>query len=134
MIEPAGGGELVWNGVVGWAGGRYEQTTISSARLAPVDADFDEDGDVDGDDLAEWRMGFGIDCTADHMDGDADADQDVDGADFLAWNGNSAAVCTPIASSVPVPEPRRTFLLFILATVRNSPRWASQNASRTRQP
>src|SRR5690606_13089181 len=48
-------------------------------------ADFDEDGDVDGDDLDAWRTGFGAPGAAAHMQGDADGDQDVDGTDFLAW-------------------------------------------------
>jgi len=35
-IVPAAGGELLWSGVVGWAGGRVETTTITGARLVPM--------------------------------------------------------------------------------------------------
>jgi hypothetical protein len=31
-IESAANGELLWNGRVDWAGGRYEQTNITNAR------------------------------------------------------------------------------------------------------
>jgi hypothetical protein len=48
-------------------------------------ADFDGDGDVDGDDFLIWQSGFG-NPEADHWsEGDADFDGDVDGDDFLIW-------------------------------------------------
>src|SRR5690606_628727 len=49
--------------------------------IVPIDltADFDNDGDVDGDDLTMWEGGFGNSDA-----GDADGDGDSDGADFLA--------------------------------------------------
>ncbi len=54
--------------------------------VAPVfAADFEEDSDVDVDDLTRWRTGFGLSIGATHKQGDADADQDVDGGDFLVW-------------------------------------------------
>ena len=81
----------------------------------PVDADFDEDGDVDGDDLAEWRIGFGIDDTADHMDGDADANQDVDGADFLTWQRQLGSGPPTVAASAAVPEPGTSMLVIVAA-------------------
>jgi len=48
--------------------------------LAPVLADFDDNGIVDGDDLAQWQGDFGVNALS-----DADNDGDSDGADFLAW-------------------------------------------------
>ena len=48
-------------------------------------ADFDDDGDVDGEDFLVWQLGFGIVGDADREDGDADNDEDVDGEDFLVW-------------------------------------------------
>lgn len=61
-----------------------------------ADADFNDDGLVDGIDLGVWKSGFGVDAT-----GDADGDLDSDGADFLAWQqqfGGAMAVAA-------VPEP-----------------------------
>jgi hypothetical protein len=72
-------------------------------------ADFDDDGDVDGDDLTEWRGAFAATAI-----GDADEDADSDGADFLIWQ--SEAGLTPAGPSVAaVPEPRGHWLALTAA-------------------
>jgi hypothetical protein len=58
--------------------------------IIPIDlsADFDNDGDVDTDDLAIWDGAYGSTDA-----GDADADGDTDGQDFAIWqetSGNDA--------------------------------------------
>jgi len=75
-------------------------------------ADFNNDGDVDGLDLAEWKMGFGTSGTAAKGDGDADADMDVDGADFLVWQQELGS--TGASAIAAIPEPA-TGLLVVLA-------------------
>ena len=73
-------------------------------------ADFDEDGDVDVDDLAAWEAGYGIATGAVHMDGDADEDEDVDARDFVTWqrqHNQSAAVA---ATAAQIPEPSAAVL------------------------
>jgi hypothetical protein len=65
-------------------------------------ADFDEDQNVDGDDLATWQTAFDA--------SDADLDGDTDGADFLLWQqqfGTTPAVAVIQA----VPEPATLALL-----------------------
>ena len=52
--------------------------------------DFDNDGDVDKDDLDQWQIGFGSDA--------------YDGTDFLTWQRNLGSVASA-AQSVGVPEP-----------------------------
>jgi T5SS/PEP-CTERM-associated repeat protein len=90
-----------------------------------IDADFDEDGDVDGDDLANWETGFGILTGAVHMDGDANADGDVDGSDFLAWQRQFGTVpSTPVATAVP--EPHAALLALV------SLAWMASHGSRRR--
>jgi hypothetical protein len=79
-------------------------------------ADFDEDGDVDGDDLGDWQTGYGTMSGAAHGDGDADEDGDVDGADFLAWQRGYAPAPAAASASVAVPEPT-TIALFILTAL-----------------
>jgi len=88
--------------------------------IVPVDlnADFDNDGDVDDDDLTSWEAAYGTDDGA-----DADGDGDSDGADFLVWQrefGNSAvqeisidSSLFSIASSTAVPEPSTVLLLTV---------------------
>lgn len=62
--------------------------------------DFDEDGDVDGDDLTTWQAAYGV-----SGDADADEDGDSDGVDFLIWqrNVNNATIAA-------VPEPASAML------------------------
>jgi hypothetical protein len=65
-------------------------------------ADFNSDGNVDGDDFLAWQNGFGIMQGATRNDGDADGDGDVDGDDFLVWQTEFGIVG---GSSSAVPEP-----------------------------
>ena len=46
--------------------------------------DFDNNGAVDGNDLAVWKTAFGSTNGA-----DADGDGDSDGQDYLAWHATS---------------------------------------------
>lgn len=81
-----------------WAG---PDTVITN----PLAADFDNDGDVDGDDLMDWENDF-----ATGTGGDADNDGDTDGADFLAWQHQFTGP-GPLASAATVPEPGACMLL-----------------------
>jgi regulation of enolase protein 1 (concanavalin A-like superfamily) len=52
------------------------------------DADFDGDGDVNGNDFLAWQRGYGIQApNATNANGDADDDRDVDGDDLGIWKG-----------------------------------------------
>jgi MYXO-CTERM domain-containing protein len=77
----------------------------------PIPGDFDGDNDVDGDDLADWKDGFGTTSGALVADGDADDDGDVDGNDFLVWQRN----VTPANNAAPVPEPAAGVLALLAA-------------------
>jgi hypothetical protein len=79
-------------------------------------ADFDEDGDVDADDLADWQTGYGLLTGAAHVDGDSDEDGDVDGADFLAWQRGYAPSLAALSGSIPEPN-TLSLISFVLATV-----------------
>ena len=77
-------------------------------RLA---ADFDEDSDVDADDLLILETNFGLSGTATNSLGDADLDADVDGTDFLIWqNEFTGPLATAVAASQAVPEPSSILL------------------------
>lgn len=92
------------------AGGAGAGVAIWSPDVAFAAADFDESGEVDGDDLAAWKTGFGTAEDAQHDDGDADEDGDVDGVDFLAWQQQLSA-----AGATPAPEPASATLLAMVA-------------------
>ena len=71
--------------------------------LSPLASDFDEDGDVDGNDFLRWQRNFSIlDGTASLSNGDANGDGDVDGDDFLLWQRNYPY--PTVLSSVPEPN------------------------------
>ncbi len=92
----------------------YDPTAVLLEILAGFAADFDEDGDVDGNDFLIWQNGFGVTGGATHSDGDADGDGDVDGNDFLAWQTEfGMAVGGGGATTARVPEPATAVLLLL---------------------
>jgi len=74
-----------------------------------LDADFDSDGDVDGNDLLHWQRGFGQPTRARPVDGDADGNGAVDFEDLDIWKAEydssmtSGAVSNAL-TSIPEPE------------------------------
>lgn len=80
-----------------------------------LEADFNLDHEVDGEDLDLWEAGYGAAGDALRGDGDADGDEDSDGEDFLAWQrqvGTMPAVAAAAGpSATPVPEPCAAWLL-----------------------
>jgi DNA-binding beta-propeller fold protein YncE len=90
------------------------QGFIEAAGLLTIfdPADFDTDGDVDGDDLALWETAYGLDGSA-----DADFDGDSDGNDFLLWQRQYTGDLSPLASpAAAVPEPAAV-VLFALGMI-----------------
>jgi hypothetical protein len=94
----------VLSGGLGWDV-RYNPNSV--IVLAFFTADFDTDGNVDGDDLTDWQTSYGIGAGA-----DADADGDSDGADFLAWQHQFGSGMPLLASSQSIPEPTAGLLCF----------------------
>jgi hypothetical protein len=82
-------------------------TIVDNVRFSGgPDADFNEDGYVDGQDSVIWQASFGLDTG-----GDADADSDTDGADFLIYQRQFTG---PSPSFAAVPEPS-TLVIFCAA-------------------
>ncbi len=79
-------------------------------------ADFNNSGAVDGDDLTLWLAGFASN-NAQPSDGDADNDHDVDGHDFLAWQRAVQPTSAASGSSVQIPEPQAMLLSLIALVV-----------------
>lgn len=90
-------------------GGSY-RISLSAVRglIPPLEADFDEDGDVDSDDLAQWKGDFGL-----NGDSDADGDLDSDGADFLTWQRQFGSGVPLQAETATVPEPATWMMLLL---------------------
>jgi len=110
----------------GWltADGDTDDPTIyfdgsSIIKICALDADFDSDCDVDGDDLATWEAGYGLASGALKTDGDANNDGVVDGFDFLEWQieyGVGVDSGAPLAAAAAVPEPSSILLFATLST------------------
>ena len=84
------------------------------------DADFDDDGDVDGFDFLTWQRGFGADVGAGNMaplaNGNANGDQFIDGDDFAIWEiqfGTTGLLTAQQAAATTVPEPSTLGLVFV---------------------
>jgi hypothetical protein len=79
---------------------------------ATEDADFDGDGDVDGNDFLAWQGGHGIDDgSASLGDGDANGDGNVNAADLAIWSGQFGSSGSATAALNTVPEPTSVALL-----------------------
>jgi hypothetical protein len=98
-FTPSSPGQYTFNYVVTDVAGNVSVDTVIVDST--FTADFDLDGDVDGDDLALWENGFGETPGAMVGDGDEDRDGSVTGSDFLAWQQQvgSALPATPAAEA-----------------------------------
>lgn len=76
-----------------------------------LQADFDHDNVVDGDDLAIWKTGFGSTVGVTPAMGDADRNGQIDGADFLVWQRESQSGPAVTVAAAAVPEPSTAALL-----------------------
>jgi len=82
------------------------------AAVPPIEGDFDEDGDVDGADLNEWKNDFGETAGS-----DADGDGDSDGSDFLAWQKNLGTGVPAVPTADAVPEPAAWMLFAVVLPI-----------------
>ncbi len=95
-------------------------------------ADFDSDGDVDGQDFLIWQGGFGTLSGAAKSDGDGDGDGDVDGQDFLIWQSEFGSTISGAAAlASPGPAPILAPLRILADTVRHR---AARDAFDLRKP
>lgn len=86
---------------------------ILSVVLQPSDADFDDDGRVDGTDFRIWQRGLNGGTT--HAEGDANLDGMVNDYDLQIWETQyGSTVIGPITS---VPEPTTLVVLTTFLTL-----------------
>lgn len=129
--EPIGPGNTASSFVIGDISGDgarsfpiFLASSGTSFTITPIGstagpaADFDGDGDVDGDDLAAWEDGFSLLAGASKADGDADGDGTVVGLDLMIWQREHG----PPAAAAAVPEPMTAAMLVLLAAATSSQR------------
>jgi hypothetical protein len=116
QFEPLNDGELKWNGVVSWVGGRIEVSTITDARLLPgVAGDYNGNGTVDAADYVVWRNTLGQ--TGNGLPADGDGSETIDAGDYEVWKarfGQTAAISVSAAGGVPEPA---TSLIAMIALI-----------------
>jgi hypothetical protein len=94
-----------------------EVDAVAAINATYAAGDFNFDGQVDADDLARWKGGFG--SGTNRAAGDANGDGAVNGDDFLQWQldvGATAAASTAIA----IPEPTTLALIAMVLAVRST--------------
>jgi hypothetical protein len=75
------------------------------ASVVDDNADFDDDGDIDGNDFLIWQSGFGIDDgSAQPGDGDANSDGNVNATDREIWQDQFGTTSVSALSAVPEPS------------------------------
>ncbi|MBA3481070.1 MAG: hypothetical protein H0T51_04555 [Pirellulales bacterium] len=94
-----------YNGTVSisYLGGTGNDVVLNLTAGAVNDADFDNDGDVDGSDFLTWQRGLGINAGATPSQGDANADGAVNGADLGIWKGQFGPAAETAVAAVPEP-------------------------------
>jgi hypothetical protein len=84
----------------------FGNSTVVEPGLA---ADFDADGDVDGNDFLAWQRGLGAGTTV--AQGDADGDGMVDADDLAIWTSEFGMVDAGNLATFAAPEPSGAVLL-----------------------
>lgn len=79
-------------------------TVLINPDATPTpNADFNNDGDVDGADFLTWQRNLGAGTT--QSTGDADFDGDTDGDDLQQWILQYGTSSAPLSAAAAVPEP-----------------------------
>jgi hypothetical protein len=82
---------------------RHEPLGLADAVIVVADADFDNDGDVDGSDLLAWQRGLGPGAM--HAEGDANGDGAANAVDLAVWRFQAGWTGAALQIGSAVPEP-----------------------------
>lgn len=89
-----------------WGSGRETKlTSVAANQFLTIqetadDADFNQDGDIDGQDFLQWQRGFNVSAPqATHANGDANHDGAIDDADLTIWSEQYGVEVQPIVAT-----------------------------------
>ncbi|WP_172992032.1 autotransporter-associated beta strand repeat-containing protein [Lacipirellula parvula] len=98
---------------INYMGGTGNDVVLSATQPGTEDADFDNDGDVDGADFLTWQRNFGT--AGDNAHGNANGDGTVDGLDLAVWRNQFGAGSPANVAASAIPEPASAALLLLAA-------------------
>ena len=81
----------------------FDDLVLTLTTTPGNDADFDNDGDVDGQDFLVWQRNVGTTSGATNANGDADANGSVNGADLTVWRSSFGSAASATVGAVPEP-------------------------------
>lgn len=113
--------------ITGYPGKVRPPTFDMVAAAAPTDADFNNDGEVDGSDFLIWQQNLGLGSGATNAQGDADGNGAVNAADLALWKTNFGAAVAA-AGAVPEPAALTAAVMALSAGAMGRPRARVQNA------
>lgn len=97
-----------------------------SEAITVTDADFDQNGAIEGIDFLRWQRGVG--GSGGFATGDADGSGVVDGADLGVWQKSYGAASATLSVVAAVPEPRVWPILLIAGAITTSVRTARRRS------
>jgi autotransporter-associated beta strand protein len=98
---------------INYMGGTGNDVVLSATQPGTEDADFDNDGDVDGADFLTWQRNYGT--AGDHTHGNANGDGVIDGLDLAVWRNQFGVGSPANVTASAVPEPASAALWLIAA-------------------
>jgi len=85
---------------------------VTTPATPSNNADFNDDGTVNGADFLIWQRGFGLTGQTDKSNGNANTDTVVDGLDYTEWASKFGGPPVPaLAAAAGVPEPASACLV-----------------------
>lgn len=102
-LESGQNGELEGVFIDQWAYEDIPGAAIMAGDTGALEGDYDNDGDVDEDDYADWKSQFGDVVAQPGIGADGNRDGVVNAADYTVWRDNLGSSAAGSGSAAPEP-------------------------------